>query len=517
MRPVREILRRKASGSSHREVARSLGVSIGVVSATLARATRAGVSASDLEALSERDLESRLYQSVSVTESRGALPDFAQVHAERQRKGVTLSLLHEEYRELHPSGYGYTQFCEHYRRWCRARRLSMRQVHRAGEKLFVDYSGKRPRVFDAEGGVEGRAVELFVSVLGASSLTYVEATETQRSEDFIASHTRTVEYLGGVPQLVIPDQLKSAVTHPCRYEPGVHRTYADWAAHYGTTILPARPRKPRDKAKAEVSVQVAQRWILAKLRHERPPSLEALNARIAELREQLNARVMRQYGESRRERFEKLDRAALRPLPPERFAHADWCTARVNIDYHVEIDRHYYSAPHALVHESVEVRIHPVTIEVFFRGERVASHRRSIARGLHTTDPRHMPKSHQKHLEWTPSRLMDWAATVGTETRALVEEILADRPHPEQGYRSCLGVLRLTKRYGSERVEAACARARAAKARSYRHIDTILRRGLDRVKESSAAADVRRAPRAAHENVRGASYYQAPQSTEKPC
>jgi transposase len=507
-------LRRKAAGASHREVARSLGVSVGVISATLARAQRAGVTAEQLEALADGELEARLYPS-EATHARATLPDFAEVHAERQRKGVTLALLHEEYLEANPEGYGYTQFCEYYSRWCRKRRISMRQVHRAGEKLFVDYSGKGPRVFDRKGGAEGREVELFVAVLGASSRTYAEATETQRSEDWIASHTRAVEYFGGVSEVVVPDQLKSGVTRACRYEPGVQRTYAEWAEHYGTTIIPARPRKPRDKAKVEAAVQVAQRWILARLRHERHGSLYELNARIAELREELNARPMRQYGESRRERFEKLDRAALRPLPARRYVFAEWKRARVNIDYHVEIEGHYYSVPHALVHEQVEVRVSPLTVEVLYRNERVASHEKGLGRGSHTTDPRHMPRAHRKHLEWSPSRLIDWAARVGgAHTRALVEDILADRPHPEQGYRSCLGIVRLTKRYGAERVEAACARARAAKARSYRHVADILKRGLDRMDVSDLTVPGVRTPPTSHENVRGAAYYATPTTEE---
>jgi transposase len=504
MRPIREILRQKqALGRTHREVARSLGLSLGAISATLARAERSGLQWSAVESLSDSELEARLYPRTVV---HRVLPDFAAVHRERQRIGVTLALLHEEYIADHPQGYGYTQFCEHYRRWCRKRRISMRQLHRAGEKLFVDYSGKQPRIFDrTSGAIE---VELFVAVLGASNLTYAEASSTQRCADFIASHTRTLEYIGGVPEVVVPDQLKSAVIRACRYEPGLQRTYEEWAGHYGTTVIPARPRKPKDKAKVEVGVQIAQRWILARLRNERPDSLAALNARIAELLEDLNARPMRRYGQSRRERFEQLDRPALRPLPAERFADSDWKEARVNIDYHVEVDRHYYSVPHPLVHQVVDVRLCARTVEIFHRSERVASHIRDFQRGMHSTDPRHMPRAHQKHLEWSPSRLIEWAATVGPEAKALVQQILADRPHPEQGYRSCLGILRLAKRYGRARLEAACARALVAGARSYRSVDTILRRGLDTLPPPHPpTAAPTFAMRDAHENVRGPAYY----------
>jgi len=505
MRKTREILRQKwVLGRSHREVAQSLGVSVGMVSATLARAGAAGLATWEaLEALSEAELEARLYGPSSAAAGRPA-PDCLWIHTERQRKGVTLELLHHEYLEEHPNGYRYTQFCEHYRRWCRKRRLSMRQVHRAGEKLFVDYAGKKPSVVDRATGEE-REVELFVAALGASSMTYAEATESQRVADFLASHTRALEFFGGVPELVIPDQLKSGVTRACRYEPGLQRSYEEWSRHYGTTVLPARPRKPRDKAKVEVAVQVVERWILARIRHEMFFSLAELNARIRELLANLNARPMRAYGQSRKERFEALDRPALRSLPVERFEHAEWKHAKVNIDYHVELDRHYYSVPHPLVHEQMELRFTATTVEVFHKGQRVAAHRRSSQPGKYTTLPAHMPKAHQKHLEWTPSRLIHWGASVGPKTAELIEAILADRPHPEQGYRSCLGILRLAKHYGNERLEAACTRAVAVRARSYRHVQSILKNGLDRVR----SADERKAsrPPVRHENVRGRDYY----------
>ena len=503
MRKIQEILRQKwAQGRSHREVASSLGLSVGIVSATLERAQRAGVEPATVAELSEAELEARLYPRAAGAASR-RLPDFARVHTERQRQGVTLELLHLEYLEEQPGGYRYTQFCEYYRRWCRRRRVSMRQVHRAGEKSFVDYSGKRPVIYDGDTG-EVRAVELFVGVLGASSYTYAEASATQQSAEFLSSQTRMWEYFGGVTEIVVCDQLRSGVSDPCRYEPGIQRSYAEWAAHYGTTVIPARPRKPRDKAKVEVAVQVAQRWILARLRDERFYSLAALNARIRELQGELNDRPMRAYGQSRRERFMTLDRPALRPLPSQRWVYAWWKHARVNIDCHVELERHYYSVPYVLVSERVELRISEHTIEVFSRSERVASHPRSRERG-YTTDPAHLPKSHQAHLSWSPSRLIHWAGTIGPHTQTLARAILADRPHPEQGYRSCLGILRLSKVYETERLEAACARAHRAGARSYRHVEAILKAGLDRQPEPSSAAPTPAS--LSHENVRGAGYY----------
>jgi transposase len=494
---------------SHREVARSLSISAGAVGELMLKAAKLGLSWASIEGLSDEELERQLYgPGLGPSEAR-PLPDGAYLHMERKKPGVTLELLHLEYLEKHPDGYRYTAFCEHYRQWLKRHRLSMRQVHVAGEKLFVDYSGKRPHLVDERTG-ECIDVELFVAVLGASDLTYAEATRTQQGPDWIASHTRTFQYLGGVPGALVPDQLKSGVTKACRYEPMVQRTYEEMARHYGTVVLPARPAHPKDKAKVEVGVQVAQRWLLARLRHETFFSLQALNARLWELLEELNNRRMRLYGASRRELFERLEKAALRPLPSEPFVYAEWKQVKVNIDYHVEVDHHFYSVPYTLIHEQLEARFSATTVEMFRGGrrdsDRVAAHPRSWARGKHTTKSEHMPKAHQKHLEWTPSRMVHWASSIGEKTRELVDRILAERPHPEMGYRSCLGILRLGKRYGNERLEAACARALAVGARSYRHVDSILKNGLDRT--PLPAAPEPPVPPTAHENIRGQGYYQ---------
>jgi transposase len=509
MRKTREILRQRWQlGLSHRKVARSLGVGVATVWTTEHRAVVAGLDWSGVQALADDVLEERLYGSARPG-SPGACrpqPDCAWIHTELRKAGVTLQLLHLEYLEKHPEGYQYTRFCEIYRRWRKKQSPVMRQVHRAGEKLFVDYAGKKPHYVDPATG-EIVEVELFVAVLGSSNYTYAEATRTQKSQDWIASHVRAFEFFGGVATLLIPDQLKSGVTRPCRYEPGVQRTYEEMASHYGTVVLPARQGKARDKAKVESGVLVAERWILARLRNETFFSLDELNARIRELLHELNKRPMRVYKASRRELFEKLERSALKPLPSRAFVHGEWKLARVNIDYHVEVDGHYYSVPYQLVHETVETRATVQTIEVFHRGARVASHRRSDVRGRHTTNPEHMPSSHRAHAEWTPSRLIRWAENeVGPETARLVEVILADRPHPEQGYRSCLGIMRLAKRYTPERLEAACTRALAVGARSYRHVESILKHGLDRLPWPQLQPEPAPPP-VEHENIRGRSYF----------
>lgn len=510
MRDAKEILRQKwLLCRSHRQAAVSLGVSAGAVGETVRRAKAAGLTCwLAVEGLAPSELEARLYPASTSTAERPA-PDCAWIHRERRRPGVTLELLHIEYLERQPNGLGYTQFCERYRQWLGRRGMTMRQLHRAGEKTFVDYSGKKASIFDPKTG-ERIEVELFVAVLGASNFTFAEATRTQRGPDWIGSHTRAAAYFGGVTAAIVPDQLRTGVTVPCRYEPGVQRTYEEWAEHHGTTVLPARGGHPRDKAKVEVGVQVAQRWILARLRNETHFSLESLNARIAELLEDLNDREMRAYKVSRRQLFERLDRPALKPLPAARFVYGEWKTARVNVDYHIEVDGHYYSVAHEHRGAEVDARVSAATVEIFLDGERIASHVRSFQRGHHTTVNEHMPAAHRAHLEWSPSRIINWAGTIGPATRALVEAILADRPHPEQGYRSCLGILRLGKRYGEARLEAACARALAARARSYRSVDSILRHGLDRAPPPApATAEPARttATASSHENVRGPNYY----------
>lgn len=505
MRKIREVLRLKWElKKSHREVALALGVSAGGVGEILRRAAGANVSPAMLAELSDEALEAKLYGAPSSA-TRRALPDPAWIHLERRRPGVTLELLHLEYLQREPNGYRYTQFCQHYRDWLGKRGLTMRQEHRAGEKLFVDYSGKKLQIVNAETG-ESVDVELFVAVLGASNLVYAEATLTQRGPDFIASNGRALEFIDGVPGAIVPDQLKSGVTRSCIYEPEVQATYAEFARHYGTAIVPARPGHPRDKAKVEVGVQVVQRWILARLRNRRFFSLDELNDAIAELLIDLNDRPMRLYGESRRALFDRLEKSALRPLPAQRFEYGVWKQVRVNIDYHVEVDHHFYSVPFTYAREAVEAWATATNLEIFRRGVRIASHTRSMARGRHTTDSTHMPKSHRAHAEWTPSRLQHWASGIGPQTAALITAILEERRHPEQGYRSCLGILRLAKRHGAERLEAACARGVAVRARSYRNIKSILEHGLEAI-PTSADGPAASPPVVVHENVRGGGYY----------
>jgi transposase len=431
------------------------------------------------------------------------VPDWAEVHCELRRKGVTLFLLWEEYKATHPEGYQYSWFCHTYRVWAGKVDVVMRQQHRAGEKLFVDYAGQSMDVIDRVTG-EVREVQLFVAVLGASNYTFAEATWTQSLSDWIGSHERAFRYLGGVSEVVVPDNLKAGVDRAHRYEPDINRTYADMAEHYGVAVIPARAAKPRDKAKAEVGVQVVERWILARLRNQTFFSLAELNRAIAGLLEHLNARPFKKLPGSRRELFEQLDRPALRPLPATRYEFALWKKARVHIDYHIAVEGHYYSVPYQLVKCQIEVRLTANIVEVLYRGQRVASHRRSYKAHGFTTLPEHMPKAHRAYAEWTPQRLVRWAEKTGPATAALIHAILSARAHPQQGFRSCLGIMRLGKTYSDDRLEAACQRALVLRAHGYKHIESILKKGLDR---QPLPATQQPALPIDHDNVRGPDYY----------
>ncbi len=454
----------------------------------------------------DAQLASALYGTSLPASVKRTTLDFALVHQELKRKGVTRQLLWEEYRAVHPTGYGYTQFTVLYAEWRKTQRLSMRQVHRAGEKLFVDYCGQSVPVINAATG-EVREAQVFVAVMGASNYTFAEATWSQSLPDWIGSHTRAFAFLGGVPQLVVPDNLKSATSKACRYEPLLNASYDRMLRHYATVALPARPYKPQDKAKVEAGVGVVTRWILARLRKVEFFTLADLNRAIRLLLEDLNSRPFKKLPGNRRSQFDALDRPALRALPTIAYEYAEWKRARVSIDYHIEVDRHFYSVPSALVRREVEVRLSASTVEIFHASQRVASHVRSAKHGSHTTESAHMPAAHRAHLEWTPGRFLNWAVGIGPATRDLVRHLLTNRPHPEMGYRSCLGLLQLARRFTEARLEAACQRALLLGCPARRSVLSILERGLDREPQAAEQGATSVTPHV-HENVRGAAYYQ---------
>lgn len=504
MRKIKEVLRLSAEGLSDRKIARSVNEPRTTVRRYRERAKKAGLEWPLPVDLTDEELEKRLFPPPPpVSRHRRPEPDWQRIHEELRRPGVTLHLLWLEYKETHPEGYQYSRFCALHREWKASLDPVLRQEHRAGEKLFVDYAGQTVPVVDRETG-EVREAEIFVATLGASNLTFAEAAWSQRLPDWIGSHVRAFEYLGGVPEIVVPDNLASGVRKACRYDPDVNPIYEELAHHYEVAVVPARPRAPRDKAKVEVGVQIVERWVLAPLRDQTFYSLAELNREIARLLEELNDRPFQKMEGCRRTLFERMERPLLRALPSRRYQYAEWKKARANIDYHVQVDGHFYSVPHTLARKDVEVRLSEGTVELFRSGRRVAAHIRSYRKGGFTADPDHRPRAHREHLEWPPSRLIAWAQKTGTETAAVVTRILEERRHPEQGYRPCLGILRLGERYSAERLEAACGRALRIGTVHYRSIKSILEHGLDRLPaEEQACLELPQD----HEHVRGPNYY----------
>ncbi len=509
MRKIKEILRLKyEAGLSHERIAAACGIAKGTVAKYVERAQDAGLSWPLPSGMDDAALQAKLFPQKPAPATH-AMPDFAHIHQEMKRKGVTLMLLWEEYALAHPGqAYGYSQFCLLYRAFSGRLKRSMRQVYRAGEKLFIDYSGDKVPVIDRNTG-EIRFAEIFVAVLGASAYAYAEATWSQQLPDWIASHVRALEFMGAVPALLIPDNLKSAIKRACRYDPEANSTYADMARHYGTAILPARPASPKDKAHVEAGVLLVQRWILARLRNQQFFSLAELNRHIAKLLADLNRRPFKKLAGSRLSAFETIDRPAMRPLPATRYEFAQWKIVTVSIDYHVEIEGHYYSVPHHLVQRKLDARYTTTAIECFFKGRRVAAHARSHVRGRFTTAAEHMPEAHRKHQEWTPGRLLNWARTIGEGTCGVVQWQFDHRPHPEQGYRAVLGLLHLAKRYGNERLEAACRRALAIGSPVLKSIKSILRARLDQQPELFTAKEAPSTLPHCHDNVRGADYFRS--------
>ena len=504
MRKIHLVLRLFfAAQLSIRAIARSINASPSTVGDYIRRAQVAGLSWPLPEGLDERALEAKLFPPPAPRHTPRPLPDWAGLHQELRRKGVTLALLWHEYKGAHPEGVQYSWFCERYRAWAQHIDVVMRQEHRAGEKLFLDYAGHCVPVVDRETG-ELHEAQIFVAVLGASNYTFAEATWSQSLPDWCASHVRALRFFGGAPELLVPDNLRSAVSKPHRYEPDTNPTYQDLAEHYAMAILPARVRRPRDKAKVEAGVLLVERWILAALRNRTFFSLAELNAAIAELLQRLNERPFKKLPGSRRTMFESLERPLLTPLPHEPYIFAEWKKVRVHIDYHVEVDHHYYSVPFTLRGKQLLARFSANTVECFYLGERIASHVRCYMRARHTTLADHMPEKHRQMGQWSPKRFMQWAEKTGPATAQLITNVLSARKHPEQSYRSCLGILRLAKTYSDERLEAACRRALILNTYAVRSIESILKHRLD---EQPLSEPQELPLPLEHDNIRGPSYY----------
>lgn len=508
MRKIRTILRlHYESKLSQHQIANSIQLSVGAVNKYLKRATAAGLN---WPLPAEYDDEEQLRKRLKPATNEAARTpqyaiNFADIHRELQRKSVTLQLLWEEYRSTVTSHISYNHFCRLYRDWKNTQPKSMRQTHKAGDKAFVDYAGQIVEIIDPDTG-EIRTAQIFVGILGASNYTYAEATWTQQLPDWIASHRRMLEFFGGVPALIVPDNLKSGITKACRYEPDVNPTYADFIDYYGTAVLPARPYKPKDKAKAENAVLIVERWILARLRNNTFVGLSELNRGVRKLIIDLNSRPFKKLPGSRKSAFEELDKPALKPLPAHAYEYTHFKKARVHIDYHVVLEQHYYSVPFQFIGKEISLRFTAERLECWYQGKQIALHVRSYRKGSHTTLPEHMPKAHRKHMEWTPGRFLNWATQIGAAATRLVKHLLECKPHPEQGYRSCLGLLNLSKRYGDARLEKACEKAWQLGAKTRRSVDSILKHNLENVSTSNKKTTVS-TPSVQHENLRGKNQY----------
>ena len=505
MRKINKVLRLKYElGRNNREIGLSCGIGSSTVSEYIQRARSAGLSWPLPGEMSETALEQLLFPPPPPQGSVRRIPDYATIHRELQsRKHVTLHLLWQEYQEQQTDGYQYSWFCQHYREWAGRLDVVMRHEHRAGEKMFVDYAGQTVNIIDRETG-EMKPAQIFVAVLGASNYTFAEATFSQQLEDWIMSHVRAFSYFGGVPEVIVPDNLKSGVSKSCRYEPDLNPTYQDLARHYRTSVLPARARKPRDKAKVEAGVLLVERWILARLRHHAFFRLAELNREIRQLLQTLNTKPFKKLPGSRQSRFDEMEKPALRPLPATPYELAHWKKATVHLDYHVEVEGHYYSVPYTLVRKQLDIRYTASTVECFYRGQRIASHLRNDDRGRHNTVREHMPANHRQYAEWSPERFKRWAGKIGPQTALLTETLLAQRAYPQQAYRTLLGILRQAKIYGEPRLESACERALHFNTLSYRSIESILKNGLDR-RPLTVRTDNSKPVQ--HSNIRGADYY----------
>ena len=513
MKKIRDVLRLTFDlGMSRRRVAAATGIGRTAVTDYVQRAGAAGLGWPLPDGLDDGELERRLFPPADGSQSLASSePDWSVIHAEMKKRGVTMTLLWQEYIAEQPQGYAYSWFCERYRDWKKGVSPVMRQTHVAGEKLFVDWAGDTIAVFNPATGAEHRA-RIFVAALGASNYTYAEARWTETLPDWLGAHANALAAIGGVPKALVPDNLKAGVTKPSRYEPGINRSYQDLADHYGCVVLPTRIIKPRDKAKVEVAVQIVERFVLAKLRKQRFFSLAELNVAIRDCVAAINAKVMRGFGQSRNDLLETLDRPALSPLPETAYSYAEWKRARVAPDYHIEIGGHYYSVPSKLIREVVDARITGATVEIFHKSQRIACHVFSAVKHRHTTITEHMPSAHRRYAAWTPAKMMDEAAVIGPATVALFEAIMKAKPHPEQGFRSCLGIIGLSKSYGIARLEAASRRGNSIGAVSYGSIASILKHGLDKVylraeHDASATEPAPDIPPIRHGNIRGSGYF----------
>ena len=505
MRKIKTVLRLHYENKlSQHQIAKSIGLSVGVVNKYINLAQQAKLTWPLEEELTNEIALKKFLLPIqqNISPAIDGL-NFPEIHKELKLKGVTLQLLWEEYSQELKNPYSYSNFCLMYRKWRNTQPKSMRQTHKAGDKAFVDYAGQTFDIIDSKTG-EIRAAQIFVGILGASNFTYAEATWTQKIPDWVASHKRMFEFFGGVPALIVPDNLKSGICKFCRYDPEINPTYADFIDYYGTAVLPARPSKPKDKPKVENAVLVVERWILARLRKQTFFGLDELNAAIKKLLHELNNRPFKKLPGCRASLFAETDQPVLKPLPKYNYEICEIKFARVQVDYHIELDFHYYSVPYQYVGKKITVCFTTTRVECSYQGKKLAIHVRSYEKGKHTTIPEHMPKSHRKYLECNAETLLQWAKNVGISTTKFITSILESKLHPEQGYRSCLGIINLAKRYGKQRLENACQYAWQQGVRTRKSLASILAHNMDLQLQKQ---DTYNNKSIIHDNLRGKNYH----------
>lgn len=509
MRKIREIMRLKYdAGLSNRQIAKSTCISSSTVSNYLRDAQAAKIDWEVAKNIGDKELEIAVFGQIMGDRNdftrKYIDPDWEYIFNELKRKNVTKILLWQEYKNKYgKKAYSYSQFCNNFNTWRKKHNISMKQVHKGGEKLFVDYAGHTMPITDPNTGEETQ-VQIFLAVLGASNLIYAEASFSQKLSDWIASHVRTLDYIGGVPQIIVPDNLKSAVKKAHKYDPDLNPTYQNLAEHYDFAVIPARPYKPKDKSKVEVGVQIVERKILAKLRDKKFFSLGELNKTIRSLIDDLNELPFQKLPGTRREKFLQLDKPNLKPLPKVKYQYTEIKTAKVHVDYHVEVDRHYYSVPYTLIKEKVDIHVCNNTISIYHDNKRIVTHPRSTFKGRHTTISEHMPEKHKFKEKWTPERMRGWAESIGEFTFDVIDKIIQKRQVPEQAYRSCLAILTLAKKFSNERLERSCKIAIDIGAPHRKNIESILKNGLDNLNEINQTSNVNVSD---HDNIRGQAYY----------
>lgn len=506
MNKIRELIRlHEVAKLGQRAISRALSISRPVVKDYITKFEKTGLSYQAISKMDDDTLLQTITDTVRVNNDRynTLQQQFDTISKELKRTGVTLERLWHEYRQQHPDGYSYSQFCYHYQVWRNSSELTMHISHKAGDKMFVDFAGKKMEIVDKHTG-EVTEVEIFIAVLGASQYTYVEAVASQKKHDWIQANRNAFYFFDGVPQAIVPDCLKSAVNKYDTYEPEINPEYADFARYHQTAILPARPVHPKDKALVEGAVRIVYTRIYAALRNQIFHTITDLNNAIHKELQIYNTIPMQRLNTSRKQLFDEIEKKTLNALPPEKYELRTFKSLKAQFNYHVYLseDKHYYSVPYRYRGKQLTVMFTPSIVEIFYKNNRIAIHKRNPAPNGYSTITEHMPKQHRQYSEWSPQRFINWAAKIGTHTETVIRTILAGKKHPEQAYKTCMGILKLADKYSSDRLNNACEKAIEFNYTSYKGVKYILEKNLDNYQNELFQSHPE------HINIRGQEYYQ---------